>query len=115
LADAAVAVPCAARRTVIVARLAGKARGLTAVTTGRSVRGRRHGAFGVAIVPPRVGLREIRLTGRTRIHMHLPPAARQCGYTAAAFAALPSRAGTGRPAAAAPPPPAMPPMMSDVM
>jgi hypothetical protein len=85
LTDTTIAVPCAARRTVIVARLPRNAHGLTALTTGRSVRGTRHGALALAILPPRAALREIRLTGAARIRVHLPPAARQCGYTAGVF------------------------------
>jgi hypothetical protein len=77
-----VSVPCAARRTVVVTRLRRPATGLTAITATGSVRGRRHGSLALAILPPRAALREIRLTGAARIRFHLPPAARQCGYTA---------------------------------
>jgi hypothetical protein len=89
LTDSLVSVPCAAHRTVIVARLAHGARGVTAATSAGTVRGKRHGRLALAILPPRAALREIRLTGAARIRMHLPPAARQCGY--AAFAATPLR------------------------
>ncbi len=77
-----VSVPCAARRTVVVTRVRRPATGLTAVTTTGTVRGRRHGSLALAILPPRAALREIRLTGAARIRFPLPPAARQCGYTA---------------------------------
>jgi hypothetical protein len=82
LTDTFVVVPCAAHRAVIVSRVRRPATGLTAVTTAGRVRGRRHGALSVAILPPRAALREVRLTGAGRVGVHLPPAARQCGYTA---------------------------------
>ena len=81
LTGTVVAVPCAARRTVIVARLRRPARGLSALTSERTIRGRRHGALAVAVLPPRAALREIRLAGAARIRMRLPAATRQCGYT----------------------------------
>ncbi|HEY7622720.1 MAG TPA: hypothetical protein VH834_23305 [Solirubrobacteraceae bacterium] len=105
LSDTTVFAPCAARRTVVVSRLRRPATGLTAMTTAGTVRGRRHGAFAVAVLPPRAALREIGLTGAARVRMPLPPAARQCGYSAVVTAL---RTTVGRPAAAAPPPPAIP-------
>jgi hypothetical protein len=82
IAQTIVAVPCAARRTVVVSRLGRAARGLTVTTSDGTVRGRRHGALAVAVLPPHAALREIRLLGAARMRVRLPPAARQCGYTA---------------------------------
>jgi hypothetical protein len=80
--DVAITVPCGARRIVVVARLPKRARGL-AVTTdaGTTISGRRHGALAVAIVPARLGVRDVRAIGVARTATTLPPAAEQCGYT----------------------------------
>jgi hypothetical protein len=75
------AAPCAARRTVVVARLRRPAHGLDVVTDHGTVRGRRSGSFAVAIVPAGDAVRAVRLAGASRTAVRLPPAARQCGYT----------------------------------
>jgi hypothetical protein len=72
-----------------VRRRARAARGLTATTSAGTVRGRGHGALAVAVLPPHAALREIRRIGAARMRVHLPPAARQCGYTA--YVATPHR------------------------
>jgi hypothetical protein len=72
-----VAAPCAARRTVVVAR---SSRGLTVRTDHGTVRGRRSGAYVVAVVPARSAVRAIRLAGARSALLRLPPASRQCGY-----------------------------------
>jgi hypothetical protein len=89
IAQTIVAVPCAAHRAVIVARLGRTARGLTATTSAGTVRGQRHGGLAVVVLPPHDALRAVRLVGAARTRVHLPPAARQCGYTA--YVATPRR------------------------
>ena len=78
-----VSTPCAARRTVVVARLRRPARGLEVLTDRGVVRGRRPtDGFAVAVVPPAARTRAVQLVGAERTGIRLPPAARQCGYEA---------------------------------
>jgi hypothetical protein len=73
-----VAVPCAAQRTVVVARAR---RRLTVTTDHGTVHGRRSGGYVAAVVPARSSVRAIRLAGARPVLLRLPPASRQCGYT----------------------------------
>lgn len=79
--DLAVSAPCAARRAVVVARLRRPVHGLEVTTkAGATIRGRRHGAFAVAIVPARAAVRSIHRLGAASLTVAVPPAAQQCGY-----------------------------------
>jgi hypothetical protein len=72
-----VTTPCAARRTVVILRTK---EDLTVTTDRGTVRGRRSGAYVVAVVPARFAVRAIRLAGARSMLLRLPPASRQCGY-----------------------------------
>jgi hypothetical protein len=69
-------------------------------TSRGTLRARRHGAFVVAVVPARVSVRAVRVTGGRRTAFPLPPAARQCGYTASPGLMTSTTAGGGRSTAA---------------